>query len=442
MRATRQFSHLVGARPSWSPFEATDLMFPAGRSRDASTRLATYVPKASDIYPSIRYMESVLKRISVVACAIGCVAVVTAARAQDAGGSAATRRIEARIRALQRESERLAGSARTLAGELRSLEVARDLRVAESAQAEAAVADASKDLAATSERLAALERQRVAQLPGLKAQLVGLYKRGNAGTCRCCSAPAPCVEFGRASRALAAMGERQRRRLEAHRQTLEAVRTERAELEARATTLRERQEAAQRSRASAERAVSARAARIAEVDARRDLAAQYVGELQVARDGLLQALATRDNDPAAEVGVPLAPFRGALEWPVAGRLTARFAQPANRLGGLGRAQRDRDRCVGRHPRAGRARRHRGSRRPVHRLRQPRHPRPRRQPLLALWLPRRHRGGRRSDRGVRDGARTGGTLSGRTAGAAISRCESTGARSIPYNGCSHGKGVPE
>ena len=175
--------------------------------------------------------------------------------------------------------------------------------------------------------------QRVAQLPGLKAQLVGLYKRGSAGYLPLLLGAGNLREFGRASRALAAMGERQRRRLEAHRQTLEAVRTERAELEARATTVRERQAAAQRSRASAEHAVAARAARIAEVDARRDLAAQYVGELQVARDGLLQALATRDNDPPLRSAFRFAPFRGALDWPVAGRLTARFAQPANRLGG-------------------------------------------------------------------------------------------------------------
>jgi len=276
----------------------------------------------------------VLKRISVVACAIGCLAAAMSAGAQDAGGSAATRRIEARIRALQRESDRLAGSARTLVGQLRSLEIARDLRAAEAAQAEAAVADASKALAATTERLAALERQRVAQLPGLRAQLVGLYKRGAAGYLPLLLGAGNLRELGRASRVLAAIGERQRRRIEAHRQTLEAVQKERSELEARATTLRERQAAAQQARVTAERAVAVRAARIAEIDTRRDLAAQYVGELQVARDGLLEALATRSSDrSAAEASVPLAPFRGALEWPVDGRLTGRFGQPGNRLGG-------------------------------------------------------------------------------------------------------------
>jgi septal ring factor EnvC (AmiA/AmiB activator) len=36
---------------------------------------------------------------------------------------------------------------------------------------------------------------------------------------------------------------------------------------------------------------------------------------------------------AGAVPIPLAPFRGALKWPVAGRMTGAYGQPANRLGG-------------------------------------------------------------------------------------------------------------
>ncbi|HEX5109696.1 MAG TPA: peptidoglycan DD-metalloendopeptidase family protein [Vicinamibacterales bacterium] len=275
-----------------------------------------------------------LKRLSVVACAIGCLAAVSPAGAQDTAGSSATRRVEARIRALQRESDRLAGSARTLVGELRKLEIARDLRVAEATQADAAVAGATNDLAATTERLTALERERVDQLPGLRAQLVGLYKRGAAGYLPLLLGAGNLREFGRASRILAVMSARQRRRIEAHRQTLDALRKQRADLEARTAALRERQAAAQQARSAARRAVAAHAERIAEVDARRDLTAQYVGELEIARNGLMQSLTARSSDqPAAAPVIPLDPFRGALEWPVDGRLTARFGQPANRLGG-------------------------------------------------------------------------------------------------------------
>ena len=54
------------------------------------------------------------------------------------------RRIDERIQSLQKEAEGLAGTARTLVGELRALEVERDLRAAEAAKAEAAARDAQR----------------------------------------------------------------------------------------------------------------------------------------------------------------------------------------------------------------------------------------------------------------------------------------------------------
>jgi len=49
-------------------------------------------------------------------------------------------------------------------------------------------------------------------------------------------------------------------------------------------------------------------------------------------DRLMQRVST--GEPGSErVAVPLEPFRGSLEWPVAGRVAARYGQTANRLGG-------------------------------------------------------------------------------------------------------------
>ena len=95
---------------------------------------------------------------------------ITAAQAPDPQ----TRRINDRIRALQTESERLARQSQTLIVELRQLEIDRDLRIEEAMQAEAASMEAQQALDAASERLAALEQQRIAQLPDLKTQLVDL----------------------------------------------------------------------------------------------------------------------------------------------------------------------------------------------------------------------------------------------------------------------------
>src|SRR5687768_2843273 len=88
------------------------------------------------------------------------------------------RRVDERIRALQRESEQLARQTQTLVVELRRLEIERDLRVEEAKQAEAAAAEARMALEQTTARLAAIEQQRLAQLPDLQTQLVDIYKRG------------------------------------------------------------------------------------------------------------------------------------------------------------------------------------------------------------------------------------------------------------------------
>jgi septal ring factor EnvC (AmiA/AmiB activator) len=97
-----------------------------------------------------------------------------------------------------------------------------------------------------------------------------------------------------------------------------------------ARELEVRQAAAAAARTAAVRAVAARTARLAEIDSRRDLTAQYVGELQVARDKLLNQLT---DAPAGSTTVPFLAFRGGLDWPVDGRLSGQFGQSANRLGG-------------------------------------------------------------------------------------------------------------
>jgi septal ring factor EnvC (AmiA/AmiB activator) len=247
----------------------------------------------------------------------------------------AQRNIDDRIRALQKEGEELARQSQTLVGELRKLEIERDLRAHEATLAEAASADAQQALERTVGRIAALEQERVAQLPDLEKQLVDLYKRGRGGYARQIVRATGLRDFARTMRAVAALAAINERRLAEHRRTLEALSAERATLERTTVDLRNRETAAQQSREAAERAVKARTALIARIDSRRDLAAQYVGELQVAYDRLQQQLtatATGGRNGDA-VPVPLEPFRGALEWPAAGRVSGRFGQSSSRLGG-------------------------------------------------------------------------------------------------------------
>jgi septal ring factor EnvC (AmiA/AmiB activator) len=245
-------------------------------------------------------------------------------------GSPDMGRIDDRMRALRSEADTLAGTSRTLVAELRTLEIERDLRVAEAIKADAAVADAQQQVREIDARLTTLEEERVAQLPGLQAQLVNLYKRGPLGYARVFFGAGDVRELGRASRVVLAMVARDKRLIEEHRRTIAALQVERSMRADHARELEARQAAAAEARTAAVRAVAARTARLAEIDSRRDLTAQYVGELQVARDKLLNQLT---DAAAGSTTVPFLAFRGGLDWPVDGRLSGQFGQSANRLGG-------------------------------------------------------------------------------------------------------------
>jgi septal ring factor EnvC (AmiA/AmiB activator) len=247
---------------------------------------------------------------------------------------AQARRVNQRIRALQSEAARLAGQSRSLVVELRKLEIERELRVEEARQAERALADSRQALQATTDRLAALEKARVEQLPDLEVQLVDLYKRGRSGYARMLFGASGIRELARATRAVAALVDINERRIADHQRTLDALREERSTLAQTTRDLQTRETAAIRARTAAERAVAAHGELITRLDSRRDLAAQYVGELQLVYDRLQQQMSDMAaGRPVNAVALPLAPFRGALDWPIAGDVTGRFGQTSGRLGG-------------------------------------------------------------------------------------------------------------
>jgi septal ring factor EnvC (AmiA/AmiB activator) len=242
-------------------------------------------------------------------------------------------RIDARIRALEREADDLAGRARTVLGELRKLEVERDLRREQAARADSAARTAMSDLRQASQRVSDLEQERLTQLPALEAQLVEVYKHGRDGYGRLLLGASDATTFARLVRAVGALSTINARRLAAHQRTLDGLRAERSKLEALVKELQVRDAEARDARAAAERAVAARAALIADIDSKRDLTAQYVGELQAAYADLQRRMTDlRANETSRNGTVPLAPFRGGLEWPVMGTLSSAFGA-SGRLGG-------------------------------------------------------------------------------------------------------------
>lgn len=238
-----------------------------------------------------------------------------------------------RIKALQRESDALAAQSRTTLTLLRQLEVTRALRAEELAAVNVRLAAITDKATASAARVADLEAQRIARTPALEGRLEALYKRGGAdGYVRLLLATAEGRDLARASRGVVALARVEELRIAAHRQLLTDERTARdqlaseqrqvARLRAEATTLDQ----------AARRAVAERTKLLDELDARRELAAQYVGELEQARTRLQATIAGLSTTGA--VDLPLKPFQGDLAWPVRGPILSRFGRAGSAFGTL------------------------------------------------------------------------------------------------------------
>ena len=262
------------------------------------------------------------------------VATVGAQTPDRTATDALARRINERIRVLQGEADRLAAQARTLLGDLRQLEIQRDIAIERAKESDAAVVQSQASLQETTNRLTALDQVRVGQLPDLKLRLVDIYKRGRGGYGRTLLDVRGVREFARAMRAVAALTTINEKRIAEHRQTLAQLQRERDTLAQRTREMQDAAKGAERARASAQRAVAAREALVAQIDARRDLNAQLVEELNVASARLRDYSANfAAGRPAAPVTVPLTSFRGALDWPVPGRLIGGFEPGTGRAAG-------------------------------------------------------------------------------------------------------------
>ncbi len=241
-------------------------------------------------------------------------------------------RAASRIRALQAESDRLAAQSRTVFGDLRRLELEREIKQAEVVKVEAELARVTLARDTAADQVATLAATRVAETPGVTERLVELSKRGRGGYLQLLLASTDVRAMGRMARGVAAVAELDRMRLDTHRRTLVAQRTALHEVERQRTAALALQREATRARAAVDAAVSARARLIDDLDKRRDLAAQFVTELQQAQAQLERTLTTAGAASTA-VALPIRPFQGDLSWPVNGRIASRFGTvPAGRFG--------------------------------------------------------------------------------------------------------------
>jgi septal ring factor EnvC (AmiA/AmiB activator) len=236
-----------------------------------------------------------------------------------------------RMRELQAEADRLAAQTGSVLAELRKLELERALKTQAVRKADAEVTQVTTALAETAKRLKALEAARLANTPGVRERLVEIYKRGRGGYVRLMMAADDLRALGRMSRGVAAVARLDRMRFDEHRRTIRAEQQTLKELETRKAALTKAQREAGDARRALDVAVAAHNRRLDELDQRRDLAAQYVGDLERAAAEVQRRAAGLTSD--APAALPIAPFRGALEWPVNGRIVSRFGRSrASRFG--------------------------------------------------------------------------------------------------------------
>lgn len=260
----------------------------------------------------------------------GVLAILLAARlmAQTPADNATATRVAARIRALQGEADRLAAQARTVFGDLRKLELEREISQQEVLRAEADLGRVVSMQQQAAARLKMLEATRVAQTPGVSERLVEISKRGRGGYLPLLLASDDIRALGRLSRGVAAVAELDRVRLETHRRTLAAERAALAAVNKERVAVETSQKQSRRARAALDTAVAARNRLIDSLDQQRDLAAQYVSELQAAQLQIERTLATAGAS-ASTAALPIRPFRGDLPWPVTGTVVSRFGRSAS-----------------------------------------------------------------------------------------------------------------
>ncbi len=267
-----------------------------------------------------------LKASSVIAILLACGS-AGAQQADRAQTEALSKRAADRLNTLHEEADRLASEERTLLGDLRRLEIDREIKTEEVRQLEQDAVTIAEDLASLDAQVASLEQEERLDTPRLRARLVSLYKLGQGRYVRLLLSTSEVRDIGQAARMVAAMAAQDQRRVTEHQRRLDEITRSRTALEERRQRLATLRTGAARAKAAADQAVRARNALIEGIDRRRDLNAQLSGELVAAQQRLQSTMAgIAGGVAAAPATLPIGPFRGDLDWPVAGSLRQAFGR--------------------------------------------------------------------------------------------------------------------
>ena len=233
------------------------------------------------------------------------------------------RAIRGRRAILEKDLARLRGQEKSLLGEVEQLEVEVRLRGEQLRETQLVLQRTHEQMDATVKQLRGLEETLRQTRPVLAARARALYKLGELSYVRMLLSVDRPADILRGYRFVSALARRDNQRIAGFRADLVRLTATRAELEKRTAE------------AMALRTELARARRALDADRRRkselltslvekkELSAAYLLELEEAEGKLSQLLAGLAD---GEVTVPMAAFKGALPWPVSGRVRLPFGR--------------------------------------------------------------------------------------------------------------------
>ena len=252
-------------------------------------------------------------------------------RAADA--AKAQRASKQRIAALTQEAEVLRRQAQSVLGELRRLDVERDLQRARAAEAQNALVLLDADLKALTARQAQLQGVLADERRAIAARLRRLQRLGRVGYARIAWHADRARDVGRAARLMTHLARDDGQRLAAYRQTAAALAATDARVTARRGEARTLEVEAGARRMAAELAYGRKRDLLGSMTRETEQRDRWLAELTAARSRLDADMTARAAAPtaAAPTAVPTrqVPFetrRQQLRWPLAGTVAQRFGR--------------------------------------------------------------------------------------------------------------------
>jgi septal ring factor EnvC (AmiA/AmiB activator) len=230
-------------------------------------------------------------------------------------------RVQERRAALERDLAKLRGQERSLLGEVERLDLEVRLRNEQIRETQLVLQRTNQEMDSTVKRLRALEATIERTRPVLAARARALYKLGDLSYLRLLLSVEKPADVFRGYRLVTTIARRDKEQISGFRSDLQSQRAARAELEEKTRQVLALRAELDRSRRALDSDRSRKTKLLTEIVDKKETHAAYVAELQEAEARLGRMLG---GLAAGEVSVPIPAFRGALAWPVAGRVRVPF----------------------------------------------------------------------------------------------------------------------